>query len=135
MEKLKVFAFFLSLILIGLSCKNEEDPTTPPSNYLGEIDPAYVGTWIGEIDGTLGIEATTFFIRDEGNIATTGPANSAYCPYNGLWGVDNNKFRSEGTDNCNGSMITMTATLSGNMLSGSWVSSSGNSGTFAVEKQ
>ncbi len=123
-----------SLIVLCFSCSSDNDDNPQP-NPFGEIDPAFVGTWEGEIDGSLGTSEVTFSIKDNGTMTSAGPSDSPYCPYSGKWGVKNGQFKSEGTDSCFGSKITMTAVLSGNMLDGSWVASSGNSGSFTIQKQ
>ena len=121
---------FILVFSISCSSKDESEP-----NPLGEINATMVGNWKGEIKGSLGVAEVTFSIKDSGTISGSGPANSFYCPFSGKWGVKNTKFNVKGTDSCDGTTITMTAKMSGSVLDGSWKASSGNSGTFNIQKQ
>jgi hypothetical protein len=100
----------------------------------GIIDPALVGSWVGTVDGSFGSADMTMILDEDGMVTAEGTTD-LYCPINGNWEVLDNRFEIKGNDECDGTSMTMNAPYSKTKLVGNWNASSGNSGTFSVEKQ
>ena len=105
---------------------------TPTALTFGPIDPALVGNWSGIVDGSFGPGTFGMTLVADGSILTAGSGN--YCSFTGRWGVSSGQFRTSGPD-CSGTIVTLMAPVSGNVLSGTWSASSGRSGTFVCMKE
>jgi hypothetical protein len=133
---LSIYAICICTVFIAASCAKsdtdsvEDDNPTP----VGIIDPALVGTWVGTVDGSFGTADMTMTLNEDGTVSAEG-STELYCPIVGTWEVLANKFQIKGKDDCDGTSVSMNAPYSKLRLAGSWSASSGNSGSFVVQKQ
>jgi hypothetical protein len=126
----------LSLPLVLAACGGGSPGSvtgpTPPAQTFGPIDPVLVGNWSGTLDGSFGPGSFTMTLLADGSVRTSGSGN--YCAFTGSWGVTAGQFTTGGPD-CTGTVVTLTAPVSGTTLSGTWSASSGRSGTFTCAKE
>ena len=98
------------------------------------IDPDLIGRWEGTIEGSLGRANAVARLRSGGSFV--GEGTGLYCPLSGTWHVtDDDDVVLTGTDECDGTRLTLTAPRDPMRLEGTWRASSGNSGTFDLTKQ
>jgi hypothetical protein len=131
-----IVALFLSVVPLARcggtsrgATTNPPTAPTPPS--LGPIDPAFVGTWSGTLDGSFGPGTFTMNLNASGGFRNEG--SGSYCAVNGDWGVSAGHFTASGPD-CTGTIVTFSAAVSGNTLAGEWTASSGRAGSFVCTK-
>ena len=124
-------SFPLMLLACGGSGRGATSPG-PTAPSFGPVDPTLVGNWSGSVDGSFGPGTLTLTLVADGSIRTAGSGN--YCAFTGRWGVTSGQFKASGPD-CTGTIVTLTAPVSGTTLSGVWTASSGRSGTFACTKE
>ena len=141
MKKKKMWAAVAGacLILLQGACGgNSGNPSGPsqspssPAPSLGSVDPALVGTWTGTVQGSFGPGTLTMTLGADSSAWFQGSGN--YCRADGNWGVTATKFNAWGSD-CTGTVITKVAPASSTRLTGTWIASSGRSGTFSLVKQ
>lgn len=109
-------------------------PTPAPLPPVGSVDPALVGTWSGNLEGSFGPGAFTMTLAPTGSVTTVNTGGSSnYCAVSGNWGVAAGQFTARGSD-CTGTIVTFSAPSSSTRLSGTWSATSGRSGSFAVTK-
>ncbi|MDH3649871.1 MAG: hypothetical protein OEQ53_09315 [Saprospiraceae bacterium] len=120
-----------TLACIQLACSSVEEAPLATGGVLGAIDSRLVGDWTGTIDGSMGPADLLLELSSEGFISAEVSMN-LYCPFTGSWGLRNNKFSASGTDECDGTRLSLSAPFSMDSLIGTWNAASGYSGSFAV---
>ena len=134
-SSLRLYWICIYTIILSTSCTKSGGPgKEEPPFEEGIIDPALVGTWLGTVEGSFGSADMTMILGNDGKVSTEG-TTELYCPVNGTWEVLEKKFEIKGKDDCDGTSVTMNAPYSKSKLVGNWNASSGNKGTFSVEKQ
>jgi hypothetical protein len=130
-----------ALAMVMLHACGKSTPTAPtavtpaPVPPVGSVDPALVGTWSGNLEGSFGPGAFTMTLAPAGTVTTVNTGGSSnYCAVSGDWGVAAGQFTARGSD-CTGTVVTFSAPSSPTRLSGTWSASSGRSGTFAITKE
>ena len=129
---------FLSIIVISflLSCSKDEEEmeSVEPTSQETVLDQAMVGIWEGSASGTYGNANITLELLDNGRAIVTSDSPS-YCPIPGLeWFIDGTKFKMEGNDSCDNTLVSFDAPKSTSRLEGRWNASSGANGSFTVSK-
>lgn len=135
MKKLSSYFLFLSLAFL-VSCSSDDNgPELQLVDSAKTIDPELVGTWDGEVSGTLGTANVVFMLENDGAI-TADTDSEVICPFIGSWWVTDGSFQAGGEDECDGTGINLLATGTSKIkISGNWTATSGNSGTFSMTKQ
>jgi hypothetical protein len=123
------------LYACGQSTPSAPTGVTPaPVPPIGSVDPALVGAWSGNLEGSFGPGAFTMTLTPTGSMTTVNTGGSSnYCAVSGDWGVAAGQFTARGSD-CTGTIVTFSAPASPTRLSGTWSATSGRSGTFAITK-
>lgn len=106
-------------------------PPPPSPTILGPADPALVGAWTGNIDGSVGASSYTMSLNADASMSAEGTGN--YCRMVGNWGVSGGQFTARGTE-CLGFVVTFVAPASIARLSGTWVASGGARGQFDIAR-
>jgi hypothetical protein len=109
-------------------------PTPAPLPPIGSVDPALVGTWSGDLEGSFGPGSFSMTLTSTGSMGTVNTGGSSnYCAVGGDWGVAAGQFTARGSD-CTGTIVTFSAPSSPTRLLGTWSATSGRTGTFALTK-
>jgi len=109
-------------------------PTPAPTQPVGAVDSALVGTWNGSLEGSFGPGRFSMDLTATGSVRTVNTGGSSnYCAISGDWGVDAGQFTARGSD-CTGTIVTLRAPSSTTRLAGTWTATSGRSGTFDVTR-
>lgn len=100
--------------------------TTPDTSTMA-------GTWRGSVDGSF--PYSVFTMRLNADSTMSGEAEDPlYCKVAGRWTVSGGRFTSTGRA-CDVIIVTFVAPVDKLLLTGTWSSSGGSSGTFTVAKQ
>jgi hypothetical protein len=119
--------------IMGITCSSSDNGPAEETQE-GKIDQALIGNWVGTINGGLGEAEIVIDLKSDGTMSGEG-ADSPYCPLTAKWEVLGESFKAKGNDKCDGTSVSFTAPYSKTQLIGSWNASSGNNGTFSVNKQ
>src|SRR5688572_8863999 len=94
----------------GKSTPSAPTAVTPaPVPPVGSVDPALVGTWSGNLEGSFGPGAFTMTLAPTGTVSTVNTGGSSnYCAVSGDWGVAADQFTARGSD-CTGTIVTFSA--------------------------
>ncbi len=128
------FIFALGLVVLTGCSEDQKIDAVQVDGDEGIVDPKLFGKWAGEIDGDLGTENITMSLDGDGSITTTS-STDLYCTIAGTWEVVGKNFEAKGEDNCDGTIINLTAPNSTTKLEGGWAKADGSKGTFAVTKE
>jgi hypothetical protein len=145
-------ALFISCLALGSACgeaaptEGDVDASTPVgagSSDAGSPDSgrspeavALVGTWAGTVDGSFGPFEVTVEIVGTGRFEVMSALDAVQqCELDGRWSVADGIVRLVGRDDCDGTRVTWIAPYSEQRLEGTWTASSGNGGTFVIEKR
>lgn len=131
-----LFKLFILTTIFFVSCSSDDNSLNleqvAPERT---IEPKLVGIWNGTLGGTSGSANVVFTLESDGAISAETDSD-ILCSFSGSWWVADGKFEASGEDICDGTSINLRGdNATGIKISGSWTASSGNSGTFSMNKQ